>query len=263
VAEKVLCLGLAKTLAQLQLHALNIISWNLLHGGGKRIAEIVDTIAAENPDILCLQEFRHGRNKAPLLSGLTGIGLNEQVCPEPDSPRTNSLLVASRYPLQIHPPHSDHYQHLLPCRIELPDYQSIDLLCLHLPHKKRQIPCFQSLLELPSQWLKGASVLMGDINCGIPFEDSETRSFYASHLFTQLLQQGWIDAWRQRNKNAREFSWYSNNKGNGFRYDNALLSAELNSSVSAIDYEHSVREAGLSDHSMLRLQLAFDTTLET
>lgn len=88
-----------------------------------------------------------------------------------------------------------------------------------------------------------------------PFEDSETKSFYATHLFQQLLRDGWIDAWRSRNAKAREFTWISTKQQNGFRYDHALVSLGFDSKISYIEYQHDVRLSGTSDHSMLLIEI--------
>jgi exodeoxyribonuclease-3 len=97
--------------------------------------------------------------------------------------------------------------------------------------------------------------LIGDFNCGIPFADSDTRTFACTHLFQALLQQGWVDAWRVRHGKAREFSWISARSGHGFRYDHALVSAPLNPQVKEVRYLHHLREEGLSDHSALVVEL--------
>ena len=99
------------------------------------------------------------------------------------------------------------------------------------------------------------SVIIGDLNCGIPFEDSETKSFEHTYLFQLLLKNGWIDAWRSRNKDKREYTWISTKQKNGFRYDHALLSQPLNEKLKAIEYNHEVRIKGLSDHSYLVLDI--------
>ncbi len=39
---------------------MKLLSWNILHGGGQRAQDILDTIEKEQPDIVTLQEFRHG-----------------------------------------------------------------------------------------------------------------------------------------------------------------------------------------------------------
>ena len=69
----------------------------------------------------------------------------------------------------------------------------------------------------PPRDLNENNLIIGDLNIGIPFEDSETKSFEYTQLFQQLLRDGWIDAWRSRNKDKREFTWISTKQKNGFR----------------------------------------------
>jgi exonuclease III len=54
--------------------------------------------------------------------------------------------------------------------------------------------------------------MVGDFNGGIALEDSETRTFICTHLFQELLRQGWVDSWRRRHPREREFSWFSQSK---------------------------------------------------
>ena len=96
---------------------------------------------------------------------------------------------------------------------------------------------------------------MGDFNCGIPLIDSETKTFYATHLFQQLLSVGWHDTWRERNPDAREFTWVSTRKSNGFRYDHALASSAVNELILDVRYDHAVRQEKVSDHSLLLIDL--------
>jgi exonuclease III len=65
---------------------------------------------------------------------------------------------------------------------------------------------------------------------------------------------GFCDLWRRRNPEGREFSWYST-RGNGFRIDHAFLSPALAGRAGAVRYSHEEREARLSDHSVLILDL--------
>ena len=78
-----------------------------------------------------------------------------------------------------------------------------------------------------------------------------TKTFYATHLFQQLLTDGWHDSWRHRNPDAREFTWISSRKSNGFRYDHALVSEALNKLVLDVKYDHVAREEKASDHSLM------------
>jgi exonuclease III len=235
---------------------LRILSWNILHGGGKRAQDILVAIEAHQPDIVTLQEFRHSANQQIFLDGLVDMGLTHQFVPETTQARDNTLIIAARqaFTAEVFPLADDKPAHAISAHFAA--RPELSMIALHLPHKKHQLPYFHALLDLPAQYLTGNSLLIGDFNCGIPFEDSETRSFYATHLFQQLLQNGWIDAWRSRNKNRREFSWISSKHQNGFRYDHALVSASLNAQIAAVKYDHQVRINGSSDHSLLILDVA-------
>ena len=68
---------------------------------------------------------------------------------------------------------------------------------------------------------------------------------------------GWVDAWRDRNPEGREFTWFSPRPDqNGFRLDHAFLSPTLASRLRDVRYDHSTRESHASDHSALVVDLA-------
>ena len=237
--------------------SIKLLSWNILHGGGKRTRAILDAIKAEQPDIVTLQEFRNGSNRYEMIDGLSALGLKHQFIPETSSNRDNTVIVASKFPFEAsmfaEGSSNDKGANVIQASFDAPF--KLTLFAVHLPHKQKQLPYFEALLDLPKTMLEGSSVMMGDFNCGIPFEDSETKSFYATHLFQQLLRDGWIDAWRSRNAKAREFTWISTKQQNGFRYDHALVSPDFDSKISHIEYQHDVRLSGTSDHSMLLIEI--------
>ena len=243
----------SKQTSHKQTDSIRLLSWNILHGGGKRTRAILDAIGAEKPDIVTLQEFRNGASRAAMVDGLSAMGLKHQFIPETSSNRDNTVIIASKLPFgaSLFPkgePGSEG-ANAIQATFEIPI--KLTLFAVHLPHKQKQLPYFEALLDLPKKYREQASVIIGDFNCGIPFEDSETKSFYATHLFQQLLRDGWVDAWRSRNSKAREFTWISTKQQNGFRYDHALVSADFDQRISKISYLHDVRLAGTSDHSML------------
>ena len=232
------------------------MSWNILHGGGTRCEQILDTIEQHDPDIVSLQEFRHGSSKPVLLDGLKKLGLDTVCAPETSNARENSLIVATRLPMSAESyPDGKSPAKAISASIEVSPMVQINLIAVHFPQKKEQIPFFNALLELPPEWLDGHSLLVGDFNCGIPFEDSETKTFYSTHMFQQLLSQGWKDSWRTRHPDAREYTWVSTRKSNGFRYDHALASAALNEMILNVSYDHEARELKASDHSLLLVDI--------
>ena len=245
---------------------MRLLSWNILHGGGGRRQAIAEAIAGLAPDVAILQEVRapEGRGPDPLLEGLADGGLTEQVL-SPVVGRDNGILIACRWPFSSSPLAASPGQpvHMVQAEVPWPgegredndNGASLRLVAVRFPQKEAQVPLFEALLALPEPWRQGAAVLMGDFNCGIPFADSDTRTFACTHLFQALLQQGWVDAWRMRHGKAREFSWISARSGHGFRYDHALVSAPLNPLVNEVHYLHHLRDSGLSDHSALVLEL--------
>jgi exonuclease III len=234
---------------------MKILSWNILHGGGKRAPDILDAIRKEQPDIVTLQEFRHGSSKEVLLEGLTQMGLDEQYVPETNSARDNSLIIASSYNFQATVFPRDIPLPARAIRAFFPDLGELNLIAAHIPQKKKQPPYLHALIDLDKDFLKENSLIIGDLNCGIPFEDSETKSFEHTFLFQQLLRDGWVDSWRSRNKNKREYTWISTKQKNGFRYDHALASPSLNKKITKVSYNHEVRISGVSDHSMMIVEL--------
>ena len=236
---------------------MRILSWNILHGGGSRIGEILSVIESYHADIVTLQEYRHGKNHPYFLTALAQMGYQSVIAPATKNARENSVLLASKFELtgEGFPQGSGAPYRALQAEILTGEGTRINLVCVHFPHKKAQIPLFEALHQLPVDWLSEKSILIGDFNCGIPFVDSETKSFYATHLFQQLLSVGWIDSWRSRHVDAREFTWFSTQRSNGFRYDHALLSSELDQSVASVGYDHDVRMKKISDHSLMVLDL--------
>jgi len=262
---------------------MRVLSWNILHGGGGRREAILAAIAAIDPDVVTLQEVRRSEGRDPLLEGLADLGLGEQVLSPLGDARSNGVLIASRWPLAAEPlrpvgPGADPAApvYLIKARLSWPGRATgpaqgegdgggqdeeeggaelLNLVAVRFPQKQAQIAPFEALLALPPAWRAELSLLIGDFNCGIPLLDSQTRTFPCTAWFQRLLAQGWVDAWRRRHPQAREYSWFSASRGNGFRYDHALTSPPLDARIRSVRYAQELRAAGLSDHAGLVVEL--------
>jgi len=184
---------------------MRILSWNILQGGGRRTNDVLDTLEQHHADVIALQEFRHGSSKSAIVGGLEDLGLVHQFAPEPESKTENSVALFSYYPLedtaQIQPTEADSANLAIRATLNIIDSEApdINLVTVHLPHKKQQLAYFDALSQLPKHFREEHSLIIGDLNCGIPFEDSDTKTFYATQQFQNLLAKGWIDTWRTRN----------------------------------------------------------------
>lgn len=232
---------------------MRLVSWNILQGGGRRLAGILDAIEVWSPDILTLQEMR-GRNLGEVRDRLKKIGLEFSYLSTADSDTQNGIFVAARTSIDV----GDFIQDRAGiCHVLEAEVAGLTLLPVHFPQKKAQIPLFDALAQDSDSLLGLDAVLIGDLNCGIPFEDSTAKTFANARHFQACKDAGWIDAYRHINgAAARDFSWVNPRTGRGFRYDHALVSPSLLPRLSTMAYDHSVREIGLSDHSALILNLA-------
>ena len=236
---------------------MKILSWNILQGGGRRAGDIVKIITDHAPDIVTLQEFRRGSAQVEIIAGLKAAGLKFIHIPETEN-KENTILVASKFGFDAGPflPEPHNPIHMVEAYFNTESLgMELSLICVHFPQKKAQIPLFEALASDSESLLGMNAMIIGDMNCGIPLIDSDSKSFYATHYFQDLLQLGWIDSWRSRHKDAREFTWTSNRTENRFRYDHILASPHLDKRLTSVRYDHTGREKKYSDHSLLITEL--------
>ena len=245
MGDKIFCRGLEGS--------VKLLSWNILQGGGRRAGDIVKIIASHAPDIVTLQEFRRGSAEAEIIAGLKAAGLKFIHVPETEN-KENTILIASKYGFDAGPflPEPNNPLHMLEAYFSAESLgMELSLICVHFPQKKAQIPLFEALATDSESLLKMNAIIIGDMNCGIPHIDSDSKSFYATHYFQDLLQAGWVDSWRSRHKEAREFTWTSNRTDNRFRYDHILSSPSLDGRLKTVEYDHTPRTEKHSDHSLI------------
>jgi exonuclease III len=103
-------------------------------------------------------------------------------------------------------------------------------------------------------------LIVGDFNTGRHCIDEKGRTFSCADQFEALAASGWCDAWRHIHHDEREYTWFSRLsggvQGNGFRLDHAFVTRPLLTRVQDCRYSHAEREAQVSDHSILILDIA-------
>ena len=124
-----------------------------------------------------------------------------------------------------------------------------------MPNLIKKVPYWQALIAaLAAESLQAQSLAIGDFNTCRAYVDEPGAIDVCAYFMDEVAAIGFCDLWRQRNPEGREFSWYST-RGNGFRIDHAFLSPALLSRAADVRYSHDERESGISDHSLLVLDL--------
>ena len=231
---------------------MRIVSWNIQQGGGRRLDGICKALGGWSPDIVTLQEVR-AKGVDRLTHALKTAGLTHHFVAPTDTASQNTILIASREGIDAGPflPDDDGPPHILET-----ETAGLTVLPVHFPQKAAQVPLFEALLTDSESLLCLPALVIGDLNCGLPFEDSSEKTFVNAKYFQALKDAGWEDLYRAANGgDARDFTWISPRTGRGFRYDHALASPKIASRLVSCRYDHTVREAKLADHSALILDL--------
>ena len=221
---------------------MRILTLNLRHGGGTRTREIVRFLDDHMADALVLTEFRKNSAGRQITDYLESIGL-QWSSPNVGSAKQNTVLIAAKKlaPRSLLSPPND-------WSIHSADVDGLNILGLYLPQKALKAPVYRWLIQTASELCR--SVVVGDFNTGLNDLDVQGRSkFWCEADFRLLSTQLMVDAYRAKNGNAEEYSWYSR-AGNGFRVDHALVTRDLENSIVSATYQHETRDV-VSDHSAL------------
>ena len=223
---------------------VRIISWNIRQGGGTRIAKIISRIQSSNAHVITLNEFHNNVSGTRIRNELLKLGYRYQYVTD-SAPNSNSVLIASKLPCESRLfPNSDES---FSGNIIAASFEAFDVYGVYFPHKKKH-RLFHFLLDhLPSQ---NPSILAGDFNSGINGIDQKGKSFWYEEELMALGSIDYVDAFRLKNGDTREYSWYSH-QGNGYRYDHTYIHKDLSPITQSCHYDHSVRQDKISDHSMM------------
>lgn len=226
---------------------MKIVTLNIRHGGGTKVIELLRLLAAYSADVVVLTEFRENSNADRFKTRLFELGYKWQATNSID-PKENSVFVAARIPFvcngQLGQPGV--HQH----RLLLAKFSNFSLIGVYFPQNEEKRPVFDFLIQNARVLLGEAGLIIGDFNTGKHYLDEAGKTFACADCLDQLEAGGFVDSWRARNPDAREYSWISAAK-NGFRIDHVLCTESLNRQVTRIYYEHGPREAAATDHSAL------------
>lgn len=250
---------------------IRVLTWNIQSGGGTRVPQIMSEVDDLAPDLLVFTEVTH-KNLAALKAALESRGLNHIAtrCPQG---RVNSVLVASAIPFQVTSDDIPADQE----RWVSVRFDSLDLtvLCIHIPgsddHKfdaegrgtsgeRRKEAFWNEVIRYAKSKRDDRCIILGDFNTGLRELDMTPGAtpFYLPENMAVLKMIGFTDTWRHLNPKSREYTWYSQQRGedyNGFRLDYIFVSSPLVDSIENAEHVDYVRgkvsDGKLSDHAML------------
>ena len=236
-----------------------VVSWNIRFGGGDRLDAIAEDLIRRSPDIIVLGEHTTATTP-PLLKQLGAAGWAHSAITEPPE-RLGGVAILSKHDLVVRP---------LPPGLESFGfrYQAVGIPALDLEVRGIYAPLKQN--ECRDFWESALSALgteserpilvVGDINTGAGGIDSPAPKVPSEKYFHQIHERGYIDLWRQAHPTeAMEYTWVwqdkAKEKATPFRLDHAFGSPAVSERLVSCSYDHLVREAELSDHSLLSVEL--------
>jgi exodeoxyribonuclease-3 len=236
---------------------LKLLTWNIRQGGSnKRIPRIVEQLGKHSPDVLLLTEYWEGEKGESIKYLLRDNGYRYIVTSNGGA-KQNSLLFASLHPFDVVAPlyrSKSNRQRWL--EIVFPQYE-LHIVGIHIPTNNNNVQEKLEFWEEVNSFAKtrcnSKTVIMGDYNTGLA-EDAQGAPFVGQQCMQELIDVGWIDVWRHTHGTFSGYSWYST-KGNGFRIDHIFAAPCLKGSILEAYFSHQERLEGLSDHSILVVEL--------
>ena len=230
---------------------MRLLAWNIRQGGGSRLIGIMAAIARHDADVLILSEYRGGDSADRLLVALKASGYRHVTRLVPPLGRTG-VLIASRRRFVERGPVCARVEE--PWRLVDVDLGVLRLTGVYMPNLLKKVPYWQTLVDAFGARATGDALAIGDFNTCRAYVDEPGAIDATAHFMDRMDAIGFRDLWRHRYPDGREFTWYSH-RGTGFRIDHAFLSPSLANRAGAVRYSHEERLAGLSDHSVLLLDL--------
>jgi exonuclease III len=221
---------------------MRVVAWNIRAGGGRRVEQIALQLKAWQPDVVALSEFRGTPASQWLAEELASQGLLHQLTTaEPAKPAANRLLVASRWPVEQsrlrRAPKVDGKWLLVEVAAPTP----FAISAMHIPNfaTGNRYVYHDAALAVARGWKGPPALLVGDTNTGRIGIDEESPVFSQrdDNWMQSLERAGWHDAFRHLYGETRVYTWYSPNKGNGFRLDEAFVHNSLLPRLVDVRYE--------------------------
>lgn len=228
---------------------LKIGTLNLRHGGTSRIAGISDYLRLQRGDVTVCTEYRENAAGRYLTDRLADNGRVAIPSIAPDAKANGVMIIAPHGAtvVDLDVPIGERSR-VAACMIG-----DVLIVGVYFSQGRSKAPLFDFLIDLARS--RQTMMVIGDFNTGLHRIDENGATFYCADLFRDLSTVRLTDLWRHvHGEDARQHSWVSA-KGNPFRIDHALGTADVRDRVVGCHYDHAVRGV-LSDHSALWMELA-------
>jgi exonuclease III len=133
----------------------------------------------------------------------------------------------------------------------------LGLSIVHIPiprYRDMRRAYWEAVLRRAEEMAQHNHLIIGDFNTTRHGIDEIGKSVPGDAWLRELEARGWVEGWRQCNPDKHEFTWFSR-QNNGFRVDQAWLSPITLPRMRTSQIDPAGRLQGLSDHSMLLLDL--------
>ncbi|MBN1461442.1 MAG: endonuclease/exonuclease/phosphatase family protein [Armatimonadetes bacterium] len=231
---------------------MDIIAWNIQWGGKSRLDAIESELVARSPDVIVLGEYVRGATE-PLIERLSIRGWVHHSIPDPPERRGGASIV-SRLPLEVRSAPQGMGEVYRYAAVGIPS-ANLELRGVYAPLQGDPYQEFwETLLKSLAAESDEPVLLLGDLNACTPRIDTPALSLFSARYFKRLPDVGYKDLWRAMNDaDADICTWQG--QTHPYRLDHAFGTATLAERVRSCIYDHSVRLAGHSDHSMLVLSV--------
>ncbi len=248
---------------------MKIATWNV-NGIRARHAQLVDWVAAEQPDVLCLQEIKATPAQIPdplttlrdywsfwhggAVKGYSGVSLHF---------RRDAFQARDAGPRFEHPPF-DHE-----CRVVTAEMAGIVFASVYIPNGGKDYPAKLAFLREMEAWTAALAaegkrvVLCGDMNVALEDQDVHPKELKKEAigqrkeeraLFAKMIGHGLVDVLRSLHvEDDQLFTWWPpwrqmRERNIGWRIDYVLASAPLVAEGKARSAEVR-KDVGTSDHA--------------
>jgi exodeoxyribonuclease-3 len=238
--------------------SLAVLTLNVCSPSRARAERQLEWLDQRPEQIFVLTEVSNGAGSELLNERLRTAGWAIRASTPPE--RERGVMVCSRVVLEPPRPPLVSY---LPERVEAVEIGNLELIGVYAPSRDespekvaRKRRFLAELLTIVGSREQKAAVLIGDLNIVERSDRATDRVFqdWEYELYEELPNLGWLDAYRVLHPDRVDLSW-ADSEGRGYRFDHSFITADLSECLRRCEYLHETRDADLSDHSAMIIEL--------